>query len=171
MLSRHLIGVVGAVGAAVVGVMPGVAAAQPAPPPPPPLPNVNAFAPVNPKDFAVMDGTWYGFTAPGGLTCVIQRSGMYGCNGAIPAAPDGANLVSGSIGGLPGFSSAGGPVFAMAGGTKPLPPNTRLSYRTLSCGTDGVATTCSDAQTGAGFVISPAGSYTVGVTNPLVNRG
>jgi hypothetical protein len=155
-----LIGVAGAVGAAVVGV-PGVAAAQPSPPPPPPLPNVNAFAPVNPKDFAAMDGTWYAFTAPGDLTCVIQRSGMYGCNGAIPAAPNGANLVSGSIGGLPGFSSAAGP----------LAPNTRLSYQTLSCGTDGVSTTCTDAQSGAGFVISPAGSFAVGVTNPLLNRG
>lgn len=118
-----------------------------------------------------MDGTWYGFAAPDGLTCVIQRSGMYGCNGPIPGAPNGANLVSGSIGGLPGFSKTPAPVFAMAGEAKPLAPNTRLSYRTLSCGTDGVATTCSDAQTGAGFVISPAGSYTVGVTNPLLSRG
>ena len=118
-----------------------------------------------------MDGTWYAFTAPGDLTCVIQRSGMYGCNGAIPAAPNGANLVSGSIGGLPGFSSAGGPVFSMVGPAKPLAPNTRLSYQTLSCGTDGVSTTCTDAQSGAGFVISPAGSFAVGVTNPLLNRG
>jgi hypothetical protein len=151
--------------------MPGVAAAQPAPPPPPPpLPNVNAFTPANPKDFAAMDGNWYAFAAPDGVTCVIQRSGMYGCNGPIPGAPDGANLVSGSIGGLPGFSSTGAPVFAAAGSPKPLPANSRLSFQTLSCGTDGVMTSCVDANTGAGFMISPTGSYTVGVTNPLLNR-
>lgn len=157
-------------GAAAVGA-PGVAAAQPAPPPPPPpLPNVNAFTPANPQDFAAMDGNWYAFGAPGGLTCVIQRSGMYGCEGAIPGAPNGANLVSGSIGGQPGFSTTGGSVFAPAGEVEPLSPNTRLSYQTLSCGTDGTFTSCVDSNTGAGFVVDPVSSFTVGPTNPLLNR-
>ena len=72
MLSRVLIGVLGA--ATVVGV-PGVAAAEPPPvpaPQPPPLPNVNALAPVNLPEYAVMDGAWYAFSM-GGLTCVLQR--------------------------------------------------------------------------------------------------
>ena len=94
VLNRMLIGVVGAAGAAVLG-MPGLAAAQPEPPPPPPPPNVNALAPVKLSEYALMDNTWYAFSTPDGLTCVLQRSGSYGCSGPIPAAPNGANLVSG----------------------------------------------------------------------------
>jgi len=100
VLSRLLIGLVGAVGAAIVGV-PGIAAAEPPPdpvpqPPPPPL-NVNAFAPVKLSEYAVMDNNWYAFSTPGGDTCVLQKTGSYGCSGALPGAPDGANLVSGGV--------------------------------------------------------------------------
>jgi hypothetical protein len=160
--------VAGAVGAALVGV-PGVAAAQPpAPPPPPPLPNINAFPPAKPMDFAVMDGQWYAFKTPDGLTCVLQRTGGYGCSGPIPAAPNGANLVSGGPGPA-AFSNTTAPVFAAAGEAKPLPPNTRLSFQTVSCGTDGTMTSCVDSRTQTGFVLTPAGSYVVG-GNPLLDR-
>ena len=97
VLNRMLIGVVGAAGAAVVGV-PGLAAAQPQPAPPPPPPNVNALAPVKLSEYSVMDNNWYAFGTPDGLTCVLQRTGSYGCSGPIPAAPNGANLVSGGPG-------------------------------------------------------------------------
>ena len=117
-----------------------------------------------------MDGSWYAFAAPAGLTCVIQRSGMYGCEGAIPGAPGGANLVSGGIGGQPAFSTTGRSVFGVAGPVEPLPANSRLSYQTLSCGTDGALTSCVDANSGAGFVITPTSSWTVGPTNPLLAR-
>jgi hypothetical protein len=161
--------VLGAAAAAVVSV-PGIAAAEPNDTPaPPPPPNVNAYAPAKPSDFAVFDGSAYAFTTPDGLTCMVQRSGGYGCFGAIPGAPDGANLVSGSMGGVPTFSSAGGNPFAAAG-AKPLPANTRLSYKTLSCGTDGTLTTCVDSMNQAGFVVSPGGSWIVGAVNPLVDR-
>ena len=96
VLNRMLIGVVGAAGAAVVGV-PGLAAAQPQPAPPPP-PNVNALAPVKLSEYSVMDNNWYAFGTPEGVTCVLQRTGSYGCSGPIPAAPNGANLVSGGPG-------------------------------------------------------------------------
>ena len=156
MLSRVVVGLVSAAGAAVMGV-PGVAAADD----PPPLPNINAYPPVKTSEYAVMDNNWYAFSTPEGATCVLQRSGAYGCSGALPAAPNGANLVSGGPG-APGFASSAAPLFDVAGPVKPLPPNTRISYQTISCGTDGVMTACVDGRNQSGFVISPAGSYTVG---------
>jgi hypothetical protein len=168
MLSRTI--VLGAAASAVVSV-PGIAAAEPADPPaPPPPPNVNAYAPVKPSEFAVLDNTAYAFTTPDGLTCMLQRSGGYGCSGAIPGAPEGATLVSGTIGGVPGFANVAGNPFANAGEIKPLPANSRLSFQTLSCGNDGTVTTCVDSRNQAGFVISPAGSFIVGEVNPLVDR-
>ena len=102
MLSRMI--VLGAAAAAMVSV-PGIATAEPPePPPPPPPPNVNAYALVKPSEFAVLNNTAYAFTTPDGLTCMLQRSGGYGCSGPIPGAPEGANLVSGAIGVVPGFS-------------------------------------------------------------------
>ncbi len=159
MLSRILIGVVGAAGAAVIGV-PGMALADPEPAPA--LPNVNAYTPVKPSEYAAMDGAMYAFGAPGGVTCVMDRqSGRYGCSGPIPAAPGGANIVTGGPTGSPGFTSSDRPLFGIGQDAKPLPPNTRLSVRTVSCGTDGVVTSCVNAFDNSGFVISPAGSYTV----------
>src|SRR6476620_12432735 len=110
VLRRLLTGVLGA--AAVVG-LPGVAAAEPPPvpaPQPPPPPNVNALSPVKLSDYAVSDGAWYAFSS-GGLTCVLQRSGGYGCNGPLPGAPEGANLVSGVLGGVPSFGASPAPMY------------------------------------------------------------
>ena len=170
VLSRVLIGVLGA--AAVVGV-PGIAAAEPPPDPapqPPPLPNVNALAPVKLSDFAVMDNNWFAFSTPDGLTCVLQKGNGYGCNGAIPGAPEGANLVSGSYGGVPGFYNTAGNVFAAAGAVKPLPAGSRISYQTVSCGNDGVTTTCVDSRAQSGFVISPTASFILTDSPPLLDR-
>lgn len=167
VLCRILIGVASAAGAAVIGV-PGIAAADPEPAPAPP--NVNAYAPVKLSEYAVMDNTWYAFTTPEGITCVLQRTGGYGCSGPIPAAPNGANMVSGGPIGAPGFASADAPVFAFVDAAKPLPANSRISYQTISCGTDGVMTSCLNSRDQSGFVLSPAGSYIVGQTNPLLDR-
>jgi hypothetical protein len=169
MLSR-MIGVLGAAAAAMV-VVPGTASADPAEPPaPPPPPNVNAYAPVKPSEFAVLDNSAYAFTTPDGLTCMLQRSGGYGCSGPIPGAPEGANLVSGRIGGVPGFSNVAANPFASAGDIKQLPANSRLSFQTLSCGNDGSVTACVDSMNQSGFVIAPAGSFIVNEVNPLVDR-
>jgi len=167
VLSRT-IGVIWSLAAAVVCV-PGVAAAEPPPPPPPP-PNVNALTPVKLSEYAVMDNNWYAFAPRDGVTCVLQRSGGYGCSGAIPGAPDGANLVSGSIGGVPGFANTAASVFAVAGAAKPLPAGMRISYQTVSCGNDGTTTTCVDSRNQSGFVISPAGSFILNESNPLLDR-
>ncbi len=157
MLSRILIGVVGAAGAALIGV-PGIASADPEPAPAPP--NINAYTPAKPSDFAQMDGGWYAFGVPGGLTCVMDRqTAAYGCNGPIPGAPNGANVVSGGTSGAPGFASSDHPLFGTSGDVKPLPPNTRLTFRTVSCGTDGVMTACVNSFDNTGFVISPGGSF------------
>lgn len=166
VLSRILAGTATAVGAAVMTA--GLAAAQPPAPAPPPAPNVNAWPPVSPAEYTAMNGTWYAFGAPGGLTCVIQRGGAYGCSGPIPAAPGGANLVSGAIGGVPTFANAAAPFSNVVETVKPLPPNTRVSFQTVSCGTDGTMTTCVDAHNGAGFVISPTASFVLQPSNPLL---
>jgi hypothetical protein len=168
VLNRLVIGVVGAAGAAVVCV-PGFAAAEPEPAPPP-LPNINSFAPVKLSEYVVMDNNWYAFSTPDGLTCVLQKSGGYGCSGPIPAAPNGANLVSGGPG-APGFSNTAAPVFGVVGAAKPLPPNSRMSYQTVSCGNDGVVTTCVDSRNQSGFVLSPGGSFILNEgVNPLLDR-
>jgi hypothetical protein len=166
VLSRILAGTATVVGAAVMTA--GLAAAQPPAPAPPPAPDVNAWPPVSPAEFTAMNGTWYAFGAPGDLTCVIQRGGAYGCSGPIPAAPGGANLVSGGIGGVPTFANAAAPFSNVVETVKPLPPNTRISFQTVSCGTDGTMTTCVDAHNGAGFVISPTASFVLQPSNPLL---
>ncbi|OBF48730.1 hypothetical protein [Mycolicibacterium monacense] len=166
VFSRILAGTATAVGAAAMTA--GLAAAQPPAPAPPPAPNVNAWPPVSPAEYTAMNGTWYAFGAPGGLTCVIQRGGAYGCSGPIPAAPGGANLVSGGIGGVPTFANAAAPFSNVVETVKPLPPNTRVSFQTVSCGTDGTMTTCVDAHNGAGFVISPTASFVLQPSNPLL---
>ena len=169
MLNRLLIGVVGAAGVALIGV-PGIAMAQPpAPPPPPPPPNVNAYAPAKLSEYQVMDNQWYAFKTPDGLTCVMQRNGGYGCSGAIPGAPEGANLVSGGPG-VPAFANSQGDVFGGVN-ANPLPAGSRLSYQTVSCGSDGSVTTCSDSRNQSGFVLSPAGSFIINAgRNPLLDR-
>lgn len=169
MLNRMLIGVLGAAGAAMIG-MPALAAADPAPPPPPPPPNVNALTPISPVDFTVLDGAWYAFGTPEGLTCMIDKGRVsYGCSGPIPGAPDGANIVSGGAGGAPSFASAPNSVFGVAGPVQPLPPGTRLSFRQISCGNDGTNMTCVNSYDQTGFVISPAGSFVLDAV-PMVDR-
>lgn len=137
-------------------VAPGLAAAQPGP-----LPNINALPPVNPAEFAVNEGTSYSFGAPGGVTCVMdRRTGGYGCSGPLPAAPNGANMVSGYAQGSPGFAVSDRPMYGAIENPRPLPPNTRMSFQTVSCGTDGVVTSCVNTLDQSGFVLSPAGSFT-----------
>ena len=140
------------------------------PAPPPPLPNVNAYPPISPVPYAVNDGTMYVFAGPAGVQCAISRqSGGYGCSGSLPGAPDGANLVSGGPAGAPSFSTTDRPVYG-AGGAKALPPNTRLSFREISCGIDGAGVlACVNSRDQVGFVVGPAGSYIDDVM-PLVDR-
>lgn len=167
MLSRILAAAACIAAAGVALVTPGLAAAQPAPPPPPPPPNVNALPPVSPADFAVYDGSAYAFTSAG-VTCMMQRSGGYGCNGPLPGAPQNANMISGISGGVPGFFAAPKPMYD--GPVNPLPPNTRMSYGTVSCGGDGATLACVDSRNQAGFVISPTATWVVNQVNPLLER-
>jgi hypothetical protein len=169
VLTRILIGLVAA-GAAVIGV-PAVAAADPdpAPPPPPPPLNVNALTQVKPSDFAMQNGEVYAFAVPGDIACVIIRgSGNYGCSGPIPAAPNGANVVTGAQQGTPGFANADRPLYIFEKLPNRLNPGTRISFRNVTCGTDGTTTQCTNSYDGAGFVISPAGSFVLEPNNPLL---
>ena len=170
MLSRILIAVLGA--AAAIGVS-GSAAADPSPTPAPTpvLPNVNAYTPISPVDYTRVNGTWYAFAGPPGVTCVINKQNTsYGCNGPLPGAPDGANLVSAGMSGEPGFSTAVGPIFAAAGDVKPLPPNTRLNFQEIACGADGAGNVaCVNGHDEVGFVVGPAGTFTSG-PSPMLDR-
>ena len=62
------------------------------------------------------------------------------------------------------------PVFAAAGPAKPLPVGSRLSFQSVSCGNDGVTTTCVDSRSQSGFVIGPGGSFVLNETPPLLYR-
>ncbi len=148
-----------------------VAAAEPEPAPPPPAPNVMAFNPVAPSDFAQQNGEIYAFAVPGDLACVLSRgTGSYGCSGAIPAAPNAANVVTGTQQGPAGFANADRPLYVFETLPKRLEPGTRISFRNVTCGTDGTNTICNNSYDGGGFVISPAGSFVIEPNNPLLDR-
>jgi hypothetical protein len=146
-----------------------IVSAEPAPPPT--IPDVNAFPPVSPVEYSVLNDRYYAFGTPDGLTCAFDRqNGAYGCGGPIPAAPNGANVVSAGAMGAPKFSSSDRPIFEALGPVKQLPPNTRMSFRTVSCTNDGAATTiCVNSADQTGFVLTPAGSFLLEI-NPLVYR-
>jgi len=167
MLVRTLLVAAGVAGLLVVG-PPAAGWADPEPAPPP-IPNVNAYTPLNPVNYAAMSGRWYAFAGPPGIVCILDTfNGDYGCNGPLPGAPDGANLVSGGPIGAPTFASTNGPIFAAAGPVKPLPPNSRLSFRQVSCGMDDAGVlACLNSRDQVGFVIGPTQTYINGV-NPLL---
>ena len=173
MLSKILIAVVSAAAFGLPGLALPVAAADPAPAPaPPPPPNIGGYELAKPSQFMVMDGSAYAFVVPGGLSCIMMRTtGDYGCGGQIPGPPQPANVVTGGQVGPPAFAQSGAPIYAsLVGHINPLLPNTKISYKNITCGTDGVMTTCQNSFDQSGFVLSPAGSFILNQTNPLVDR-
>jgi hypothetical protein len=156
--SKLLTGLGSVAGAALIATTPVAWADTP---PPPVLPNVNVYPSISPADFSVLGGSWLAFGTPDGLTCVIDKGrNGFGCSGALPAAPEGANLVSAIGAEQPTFANATGPLFQAAGTVKPLPPQTRLAYRNMACAIDaGGATVCVNTSSQHGFVLSPAGSF------------
>jgi len=160
----------GAAVAVVASVSPAWADPDPVPAPPP-LPNVNAYLPISPVAYSVMGGNWYAFAGPVGVTCVINKtSGGYGCSGALPGTPEGTNLVSAGPVGAPSFGSTGQPIFGAVGEVKALPPNTRLSFREISCGVDGAGVVaCVNGHDQVGFIVGPAGTF-INDVNPMLDR-
>ncbi len=141
---------------------PVVIAAAPAgadPVPAPPAPDVTTYVPVNPADYTVNAGKWYAFAGPPGVVCVLDSlKGDYGCAGPLPGAPAGVNLVSAGPAGVPAFATETAP-YAAAGAVRPLPPNTRLSFRQIFCGVDDTGTvTCLNTREGSGFIVGPQSS-------------
>ena len=124
-----------------------------------------------PSEYAVNEGL-YAFSTPQGLTCILSRGpGSYGCNGPIPGAPGGANIVTGGPAGMPGFAASGRPLYVFDKPVKELPANTRLSYSTISCGVDAAgATICTNSFDQTGFVLGPVTSFAFGEVNPLLAR-
>ena len=157
---------------AIIVAGPGFAAADPDPAPaPPPLPNVNTYTPISPVGYTVNNGHWYAFAGPPGVTCILNRdNGDYGCSGPLPGAPDGANLVSAGPVGAPTFSGTPSPLFASVSPARSLPPNTRLSFREVSCGVDGAGVVaCVNSRDQVGFVVGPTASFVNGLM-PLLDR-
>lgn len=150
-----------------------IANADPEPAPAPTIPNVNAYMPVNPADYTTNKGRWFAFAGPAGVICTIDNlSGDYGCSGPLPGAPEGVNLVGGGPAGAPKFSTTTEPsMFAgPAGPVRSLPPNTRISFRQISCGVDDAGVVaCLNSRDQVGFVVSPTATY-IDATNPLVDR-
>lgn len=154
------------------GVLAGApaAGADPAPAPAPalpPIPNVMSYMPVNPADYTVNGGKWFGFAGPAGVVCVLDSfSGEYGCSGPLPGAPAGVNLVSAGPSGAPTFGTTPQPKYEAAGKVRPLPPNTRLTYRQTACGVDadGVVA-CLNSRDQVGFVVGPTSTY-IGANTP-----
>lgn len=149
------------------------ALADPDPAPAPPIPNVNAYMPVNPADYTTNKGRWFAFAGPAGVVCTLDNlSGDYGCSGPLPGAPAGVNLVSGGPTGAPAFSTTAEPsLFAgPAGAVKALPPNTRISFRQVSCGVDAAGVVaCLNSRDQVGFVVGPTTTW-INAVNPLLDR-
>ena len=165
MFTRILIGLVVA-GLAVVGV-PGFATADPDPAPGPPP--ITSFALVKPSEYTVLDGTTYAFSVNGDVTCIISRnSGRYGCSGNLPAAP--GNYVTGSQTGQVGFATNDAPIIRGVDVFKPLPPGSRIAFKNVTCGYDGTTMECRNTFDQSGFVLSPAGSFILNPSNPLLDR-
>lgn len=145
--------------------MAGLAMAVPAgaepQPAPMPIPNVFSYMPVNPADYTVNGGKWLGFAGPPGVVCILDiLKGEYGCSGALAGAPDGVNVVSAGPAGAPAFATVDGLKYAAAGAVRPLPPNTRLTFRNTACGVDddGVVA-CLNSREQVGFVVGPTATY------------
>lgn len=143
---------------ALAGASPAAADPEPAPPP---IPNAFAYMPVNPANYTVNGGRWFAFAGPLGVVCVLDTiNGEYGCSGPLPGAPDGANLISAGPVGMPVFSTTEALKYATAGAVRPLPPNTRLSYRQVACGVDDAGVVaCLNTRDQVGFVVGPNGSF------------
>jgi len=142
--------------------LPAGAAPTPVPAPlPAPIPNVFSYTPLNPANYTVNGGKWLGFAGPPGVVCILDiLRGDYGCSGPLPGAPDGADVVSAGLSGAPVFATVDGSKYAAAGAVKPLPPGTRLTFRTTACGVDadGVVA-CLNSREQVGFVVGPTMTY------------
>ena len=138
----------------------GASTASAEPEPGPAFPNVGSYLPVNPADYTVNGGKWLAFAGPEGVVCILDvLADNYGCSGPLPGAPEGANLVSAGPSGPPTFATSTAP-YAAAGPVRPLPPNTRLTFRSTYCGIDDTGTVaCLNSREQVGFVVGPNGTY------------
>ena len=134
----------------------------------PAVPDVASYPPVNPSDYTVNAGKWYGFAGPAGTVCVLDTlKGDYGCAGLLPGAPEGINLVSAGPTGVPKFTATGGSPYADAGAVRPLPPGSRLSFRSTFCGMDkGGTVACLNTREGTGFVVGPDTTWIISPPPP-----
>ncbi|MEU9806950.1 hypothetical protein [Mycobacterium sp. NPDC050853] len=117
--------------------------------PPSPYPDISRYAKVDFESYRLPpndDGFW--FSTPGGLNCGIWADGSFGCTGAIPGAPAGANQIGWFRGdGQPHFDETQQPRFTNPGGLvqRVIPRN---SYIAVNQGTgNGDTTTCAVTDT------------------------
>ena len=114
----------------------------------------------------VISAVLFHYNAEGKPVSLDSLKGNYGCAGPLPGAPGGANLVSAGPVGAPVFATTESPAYADAGAVRPLPPNTRLTYRQVGCGVDDAGVVaCLNSREQVGFVVGPNGTY-IGNNNP-----
>lgn len=161
-----------AVGAAILASASTTPIASGTPVLPSPLANLDSYAVISPANYEAMDGRWYAFAGPAGVTCVVNTTNSsYGCSGALPGAPGRANLVSAAAVGPPAFTTTEQPIFAAAGDVKALPPNTRLSFGDISCGADAEGTVaCVNSRDKVGFSVSAVSTFISGLGASGVGR-
>ena len=106
----------------------------------------------------MQNGEIYAFTVLDGVNCLMSRgTGSYGCTGPIPAAPGGATVVTGGQQGTPGFANADRPIYVFDTPPKALPAGSRISFRNVTCGTDGVMAVCNNIFDGGRLRPQPGG--------------
>ena len=70
--------------------------------------------------------------------------------------------------GMPLFTTTEGLKYADAGAVRPLPPNTRLSYRQVACGVDDAGVVaCFNSRDQVGFVVGPTASFAASNLPPV----
>ena len=117
------------------------------------------LAPVKLSEYSVMDNNWYAFEHPGRADLRAAEQLVATAAAGRSRPPRTVRTSSAAARAQPRSPIRPATVFAVAGAAKPLPPGSRISYQTVSCGNDGVTTTCVDSRNQSGFVLSPAGSF------------
>ena len=100
---------------------------------------------------------YYGFAVPGDIVCGMSRA--IGATAAVARSQARRRSQHGHwcTAGPARIRERRRPLSIFDGSPNRLLPGTRISFRNVTCGTDG--TTTVNNFDGAGFVLSPAGSF------------
>lgn len=133
-MSRKLFAMVGAVAGLAISV--GAALPAAADPPKNPYPDTSKYAKLDFESFRIADKPGLWFSTPSGLECGIWEDGSFGCTGAIPGAPGGANQVGWFSGDSAAhFDNTGQPRFSSGQAQRVIPANNYIELGSARCAT------------------------------------